>query len=77
MARQLPVDAPCAAEQISFLNLLFLVQASGGCNSLVSITGGYQENLVAGGAGSVARPRRPVQSTAPQRGHSKSPSHTR
>ncbi|MDX2166586.1 MAG: FAD-dependent oxidoreductase [Deltaproteobacteria bacterium] len=41
--------------QISLLNLLFLVQASGGFNCLVSITGGYQENLVAGGAGSVAR----------------------
>ena len=42
-------------ERISFLNLLFLIQASGGFNSLVSITGGYQENLVAGGAGSIAR----------------------
>ena len=40
---------------VSFLNLLFLIQASGGFNSLVSITGGYQENLVAGGAGSIAR----------------------
>jgi monoamine oxidase len=41
--------------QVSFLNLLFLVQASGGFNTLVSITGGYQENLVVGGAGEVAR----------------------
>ncbi len=41
--------------QVSFLNLLFLIQASGGFNSLVSITGGYQENLVGGGAGSIAR----------------------
>src|SRR4030095_15275243 len=41
--------------QVSFLNLLFLIRASGGFNSLVSITGGYQENLVAGGAGIIAR----------------------
>jgi monoamine oxidase len=41
--------------QVSFLNLLFLIQASGGFNSLVSIKGGYQENLVVGGAGSIAR----------------------
>src|SRR5262249_39368393 len=41
--------------QVSFLNLLFLVRASGGFNTLVSIEGGYQENLVAGGAGSIAR----------------------
>src|SRR5262249_57565934 len=42
--------------QVSFLNLLFLIQASGGFNSLVSIKGGYQENLVVGGAGAFARP---------------------
>ena len=42
-------------DQVSFLNLLFLVRASGGFNTLVSITGGYQENLVVGGAGSIAR----------------------
>jgi monoamine oxidase len=42
-------------DDVSFLNLLFLINASGGFNSLVSITGGYQENLVAGGAGAVAR----------------------
>src|SRR5512143_3294650 len=41
--------------QVSFLNLLFLIRASGGFNSLVSITGGYQENLVAGGAGTIAQ----------------------
>jgi monoamine oxidase len=41
--------------RVSFLNLLFLIRASGGFNSLVSITGGYQENLVAGGAGAIAR----------------------
>jgi monoamine oxidase len=42
-------------DDVSFLNLLFLVRASGGFNSLVSITGGYQENLFVGGAGEVAR----------------------
>jgi monoamine oxidase len=41
--------------QVSFLNLLFLIQASGGFNTLVSIKDGYQENLVVGGAGSIAR----------------------
>ncbi len=41
--------------QVSFLNLLFLVRASGGFNTLVSITDGYQENLVVGGAGAIAR----------------------
>jgi monoamine oxidase len=41
--------------QVSFLNMLFLVRAAGGFNALVSIKGGYQENLVAGGAGSIAR----------------------
>jgi monoamine oxidase len=41
--------------QVSFLNLLFLIQASGGFNTLVSIKGGYQENLVVGGAGSIAQ----------------------
>lgn len=40
---------------VSFLNLLMLIRASGGFNTLVSITGGYQENLVVGGAGSIAR----------------------
>ena len=40
---------------VSFLNMLFLIQSAGGFNSLVSITGGYQENLVVGGAGSIAR----------------------
>src|SRR5262245_9152317 len=41
--------------QVSFLNLLFLIRASGGFSTLVSIKGGYQENLVVGGAGSIAR----------------------
>jgi monoamine oxidase len=41
--------------QVSFLNLLFLIRSAGGFNSLVSITGGYQENLVVGGAGTIAQ----------------------
>jgi len=40
---------------VSFLNLLFLIRAAGSINTLFSITGGYQENLVDGGAGSIAR----------------------
>jgi monoamine oxidase len=35
--------------------MLFLVRSAGGFNSLMSIKGGYQENLVDGGAGSIAR----------------------
>jgi len=41
--------------QVSFLNMLFLIRSAGSINTLFSITGGYQENLVAGGAGGVAR----------------------
>jgi monoamine oxidase len=40
---------------VSFLNLLFLIRSAGSINTLFSITGGYQENLVDGGAGSIAR----------------------
>jgi monoamine oxidase len=39
---------------VSFLNLLFLIRSAGSINTLLSIKGGYQENLVAGGAGSIA-----------------------
>lgn len=39
----------------SFLHFLLLTQSAGGFNTLVSIKGGYQENLVDGGAGSIAR----------------------
>src|SRR5215471_10406937 len=39
---------------VSFLNLLFLIRSAGSINTLFSIKGGYQENLVAGGAGSIA-----------------------
>src|SRR5204863_4712483 len=39
----------------SFLHLLFLVRAHGSINTLFSIEGGSQENLVEGGAGSIAQ----------------------
>jgi monoamine oxidase len=39
----------------SFLHLLFLVRAHGSINALFSIEKGAQENLVDGGAGSIAR----------------------
>jgi len=39
----------------SYLHLLFLAHAHGGINKLFSIEGGAQENLVVGGAGSIAR----------------------
>jgi monoamine oxidase len=38
----------------SFLHLLFLVRAHGSINTLFSIEGGSQENMVVGGAGSIA-----------------------
>jgi monoamine oxidase len=41
--------------ETSFLHLLFLVRAHGSINTLFSIKGGSQENMVDGGAGSVAR----------------------
>jgi monoamine oxidase len=41
--------------QVSFLNLLFLIRSAGSINALSSIKDGYQENLVAGGAGAIAR----------------------
>ncbi len=41
--------------ETSFLHLLFLVRAHGSINSLFSITGGSQENMVEGGAGSIAQ----------------------
>jgi monoamine oxidase len=40
--------------QTSFLNLLFLVRAHGSINTLLSIKGGSQENMVNGSAGSLA-----------------------
>jgi len=39
----------------SLLHLLFLVRAHGSINALFSIEGGAQENMVEGGAGSIAR----------------------
>ena len=41
--------------EVSFLHLLFLVRAHGSINTLFSIEGGSQENMVEGGAGSIAR----------------------
>ena len=39
---------------VSFLHMLFLVRGHGSINTLFSITGGAQENMVDGGAGSIA-----------------------
>src|SRR3989475_7641830 len=68
MARQVPVDAPWTAKraaewdarttdlnEVALLDLLFLIRSAGGFGTLMSIEGGYQENLVVGGAGSIAR----------------------
>jgi monoamine oxidase len=41
--------------EVSLLHLLFLVQAHGSINTLFSIDGGSQENMVEGGAGSIAQ----------------------
>ncbi len=41
--------------QVSFLHLLQLVRAHGSINTLFSIEGGSQENMVDGGAGSIAQ----------------------
>ncbi|MGO9875135.1 MAG: flavin monoamine oxidase family protein [Acidimicrobiia bacterium] len=40
---------------VSLLNLLFLVRAHGSIEALFSIEGGSQENMIEGGAGSIAR----------------------
>ena len=40
---------------VALLDLLFLIRSAGGFSTLMSIEGGYQENLVVGGAGSIAR----------------------
>ena len=42
-------------DDVSFLHLLFLVRAHGSINTLFSIENGAQENMVEGGAGSIAR----------------------
>jgi monoamine oxidase len=46
---------PGDLHDVSLLNLLFLVHSHGSINTLFSIHGGSQENLVVGGAGSIAR----------------------
>jgi monoamine oxidase len=45
----------CDLSEASLLHLLLLVHSAGGWNSLTSIDGGYQDSLIAGGAGSAAR----------------------
>lgn len=45
----------CQPDEVSLLHLLFLIRSAGGINVLLSIEGGYQENLVDGGAGSIAQ----------------------
>jgi monoamine oxidase len=45
---------PGNLDDVSFLNMLFLVSAHGSLGALFSIKGGAQENLVDGGAGSMA-----------------------
>ena len=45
---------PGDLDDVSFLNMLFLVAAHGSLGALFSIKGGAQENLVDGGAGSMA-----------------------
>jgi len=40
---------------VSLLHFLFLIRSAGNLNTLLSIKGGYQENLVDGGAGETAR----------------------
>ena len=53
--------------------MLFLIRAHGSINTLFSISGGSQENLVVGGAGSIAKRvaddarRRPIRLNAPVR----------
>ena len=42
--------------EVSFLHLLFLARSHGSINTLFSIENGAQENMVEGGAGSIARP---------------------
>ena len=42
-------------DDTSFLNFLFLIRGHGSINTLFSIEGGAQENMVEGGAGSIAR----------------------
>jgi monoamine oxidase len=41
--------------EVSFLHLLWLARSHGSINTLFSIEGGAQENMVAGGAGSIAQ----------------------
>lgn len=41
-------------DDVSLFHLLFLIRSAGSFNTLTAIEGGYQENMVDGGAGSIA-----------------------
>jgi monoamine oxidase len=60
LARDLFESAVCGLmtadlSEVSLLHLLYLAHAHGSIDTLFSIEGGAQENLVSGGAGSIAR----------------------
>jgi monoamine oxidase len=44
----------CDPSEVSLLHLLYLVRSAGGLQSLLSVEGGYQQDLVTGGAMSMA-----------------------
>jgi len=44
----------CATSEVSLLHLLYLVRSAGGLQPLLSVDGGYQQDLVHGGAASMA-----------------------
>jgi monoamine oxidase len=45
----------CDLDEVSLLHLLFLARAHGSISTLFSVEGGAQENMVEGGAGSIAQ----------------------
>ena len=47
--------SPATLDETSYLHLLFLVRAHGSINTLFSIKGGSQENMMEGGAGLIAQ----------------------
>jgi monoamine oxidase len=53
-SRRCGVCSPATCTGVSLLNMLFLIRAHGSINTLFSISGGSQENLVVGGAGAIA-----------------------
>jgi monoamine oxidase len=44
----------CDASEVSLLHLLYLIRSAGGLQKLLGIDGGYQQDLLEGGAGSMA-----------------------